>query len=305
MATIDIVISELRNLFPDWESTVPSKIWPVIEQTAYETSVDELEDFLEKYRTVGKEWGFHPYAPFARRILKNVLYVITEPVLGGLGNLEKGLDMVREGKADRLILLTNHLSYADANLLATLLQPTLIAKGFGDDFSVVVGPKVYNQRFKAFSSLQFNSLLIAQSLTVATQEASLSIREIARAAKKVMVDIHERVKVLLIFPEGGRSRTGSLNRFLPGVIKLIEAAGNAVVVPASIIGGNVLLPINDSTLHYARVDVTVGEPILLGDMHARYGTADQAKPDIMDHFGRRVAATMPPERRGIYAGESE
>ncbi|HNT28825.1 MAG TPA: hypothetical protein PKH10_11705, partial [bacterium] len=186
MQVVERVIEEIRTMFPDWERTVPPKIWPLIEQTAREVPLPELEGFLERYLSAGKEWGFHPYAPFARRILKNVLYVITEQVLSGAGNLEKALDLVRDGSASRLILLTNHLSYADANLLATLFHPMLEAKGFGDDFSVVVGPKVYNERFKAFASLQFNSLLIAQSLTVASGDAALPLKEIARAAKKVM-----------------------------------------------------------------------------------------------------------------------
>lgn len=305
MQTVDRVVEEIRAMFPDWERTVPPKIWPMIEQTARETPLAELDDFLEKYLSAGKEWGFHPYSPFARRILKNVLYVITEPVLAGVGNLEKALDLVRGGTASRLILLTNHLSYADANLLATLLHPTFEAMGFGDAFSVVVGPKVYNERFKAFASLQFNSLLIAQSLTVASGDAALPLKEIARAAKKVMADIEEKIRVLLIFPEGARSRSGNLNRFLPGVLKLIESAGDAVVVPAAILGGNVILPINDHSLHYARVEVTIGEPVMLRDLHARFGSGEQAKVDIMDHLGRRVALCLPPERRGVYAQEND
>ncbi|HSA32172.1 MAG TPA: lysophospholipid acyltransferase family protein [bacterium] len=300
MQIVERVIEEIRTMFPDWEQTVPPQIWPLIEQTARETPLPELEGFLERYLSAGKEWGFHPYAPFARRVLKNVLYIITEQVLSGVGNLERSLDLVRGGTASRLILLTNHLSYADANLLATMFHPMLEVKGFGDDFSVVVGPKVYNERFKTFASLQFNSLLIAQSLAVASGDAALPLKEIARAAKKVMADIEQKVRILLIFPEGARSRSGNLNRFLPGVLKLIGSAGDAVILPAAILGGNHILPINDHSLHYARVEVTVGEPVMLRDLHARFGSGEQAKADIMDHLGRRVALCLPPDRRGVY-----
>lgn len=302
MQIVERVIEEIRAMFPDWEQTVPPQIWPLIEQTARETPLPELEGFLERYLSAGKEWGFHPYAPFARRVLKNVLYIITEQVLSGVGNLERSLDLVRGGTASRLILLTNHLSYADANLLATMFHPMLEAKGFGNDFSVVVGPKVYNERFKAFASLQFNSLLIAQSLSVASGDAALPLKEIARAAKKVMADIEQKVRILLIFPEGARSRSGDLNRFLPGVLKLIEAAGDStVVLPAAVLGGNQILPINDHSLHAARVEVTVGEPVMLRDLHTRFGSGEQAKVDIMDDLGRRVALCLPPARRGFYA----
>jgi len=302
MHLIEEAIAEVRSLFPDWERTVPRKIWPVVETTAYEAPVGEVQDFLEKYRAVGKEWGFHPHAPFVRRILKYVLFILAHPVMSGVGHLETALAILASGKVKRLIMVTNHLSYADANLLATLLQPLLVAKGFENDFSVVVGPKVYNEKFKAFSSLHFNSLLIAQSLAVATKEAVLPLKEIARAAKKVMSDIKEKVRILLIFPEGSRSRTGNMNRFLPGVLKLIEAGdGETVVVPAAILGGEKILPIHDHTLHEARVDVCFGAPILLSEMHARYGQGESSKQAIMDFLGYRVSLCLPPERRGFYA----
>ncbi len=301
MNPFDQAVSEMRSLFPDWETTVPRKIWPVIEAAAYESSLFEIEDFLEKYRSAGKEWGFHPYAPLVRRILKYVLFIIAHPVMRGIGNLEDALVLLRSGKVERIIIMTNHLSYADANLLATLLQPMLVAHGFEDDFSVVVGPKVYNEKFKAFSSLHFNSLLIAQSLSVATQEAALPLKEIARAAKKVMADIEERVRILLIFPEGGRSRSGAMNRFLPGVLKLVEASGNALILPGGVLGGEKILPIHDHTLHEARVDVSLGEPIATSELWSRYGREETSKQDIMDFIGRRVARCLPPERRGVYA----
>ncbi len=301
MQSCERAVNEMRALFPDWGTTVPRKIWPVIEAAVYESPLPEIEDFLEKYRSAGKEWGFHPFAPLVRRILKYVLFIIAHPVMRGTGNLEKALSLLNEGKAERLIIVTNHLSYADANLLATLLQPTFTAHGFEDDFSVVVGPKVYNEKFKAFSSLHFNSLLIAQSLSVATKEAALPLKEIARAAKKVMADIEEKVRVLLIFPEGGRSRSGAMNRFLPGVLKLIEASGNAVILPGGILGGEKILPIHDHTLHEARVEISLGEPIAMSDIWTRYGREESSKQEIMDFIGRRVARCLPAERRGIYA----
>ncbi len=305
MHSVEQAISEIRTLFPDWEKTVPRKIWPVIESAVYEASPAEIEDFLQKYRTAGKEWGFHPSAPLVRRILKYVLFIIAHPVIRGIGNLEALLERLALQERGRIIIVTNHLSYADANLLATLLQPTFAAYGFEDDFSVVVGPKVYNEKFKAFSSLHFNSLLIAQSRAVATEEAALPLKEIARAAKKVMADIEERVRILLIFPEGGRSRSGAMNRFLPGVLKLIEAAGEVTVLPAGILGGEKILPIHDHTLHESRVDITIGEPVTLSDLWNRYGREESSKQTIMDFLGRRVARCLPPERRGVYAEEGD
>ncbi len=306
MQSFEQAVNEIRALFPDWEATVPRKIWPVIEAAVYDAPPSEIDDFLEKYRSAGKEWGFHPFAPLVRRILKYVLFIIAHPVMRGLGNLENSLDLLRSGRNDRLIIVTNHLSYADANLLAVLLQPVFAAKGFEDDFSVVVGPKVYNEKFKAFSSLNFNSLLIAQSLSVATKEAALPLKEIARAAKKVMADIEEKVRVLLIFPEGSRSRNGAMNRFLPGVLKLIEASGNAVVLPGGILGGEQILPIHDHTLHEARVEISLGEPIVMNDIWTRYGREEASKQEIMDLMGRRVARCLPAERRGVYAeGDDE
>ncbi len=73
---------------------------------------------------------------------------------------------------------------------------------------------------------------------------------------------------MLIFPEGTRSRDGKLRPGRPGTGKLIHDTG-CKVVPVYHRGMHRLLPIGRSfPTFFNRVDVYVGEPLDLSDLHA-------------------------------------
>lgn len=65
---------------------------------------------------------------------------------------------------------------------------------------------------------------------------------------------------VLFFPEGHRSRNGSLQRFYSGGFKIAVAAGVAVV-PLCIVGTDQLLPPGRKLMHPCRISLRVLEPI--------------------------------------------
>jgi 1-acyl-sn-glycerol-3-phosphate acyltransferase len=148
--------------------------------------------------------------------------------------------------------------------------------------------------------MHFNPLLIAQSQSVATGEATLPLRVIARAAVKVVKDIKEHVKIFLVFPEGKRSRDGALTRFLPGVYRLIDT-GDVRVLPVSVLGGDNFLPISCAKLSYTDVKINIGKIENIKDIREKYENRTNFRQDAMDHFGKKVGELHPEERRGVYS----
>lgn len=65
---------------------------------------------------------------------------------------------------------------------------------------------------------------------------------------------------LVVFPEGGRSATGQVKPFLPGVFYVAIKAG-VDVVPVALVGTYELLPMNTFHIIPRPVEMLVGEPI--------------------------------------------
>ncbi len=142
-----------------------------------------------------------------------------------------------------------------------------------------------------------------------------------RQAIKQAINTLESGRSILIFPEGGRSRTGRLIRGKPGVVLIAKKAG-VPIVPVGLQGTEILLPIDDSNmggekLHRAKVEVRVGRPFYLADLAGpqepgeepgdqTVKTADERggetdKTALVDRMMLRIAALLNPEYRGEYA----
>jgi len=99
---------------------------------------------------------------------------------------------------------------------------------------------------------------------------------------------------VLIFPEGTRSPDGQLQPARPG-IGMIAAKTGAPVVPARITGSYEALPRGGSMPKRARINVTIGKPVLLpsGDRAER---ADYA--NIAEEILASIRRIQPPQGIG-------
>ena len=166
--------------------------------------------------------------------------------------------------------------------------------------TAAAGPKVFTSRVRRFSSLCFGTVKVPQSAEVSSEEAVLSSREVARAARRAIEVSHERLAAgdaLLLFGEGTRSRDGGMQPMLPGVARYLDAPG-LWIVPAALTGSESLFPLGDTTIRSARVTLTLGPPIEAATL-VRHAGGD--KRAIMDAIGVAVAALLPPNYRGVYA----
>jgi 1-acyl-sn-glycerol-3-phosphate acyltransferase len=251
-----------------------------------------VTQLVKRLMTTGKDFTYYPPDPLARRIQHEVATLVEATVLLGAENLS--------AIGDRpAVLLANHLSYSDANLLEVLLRRAGLEQ-MADRLTVVVGPKVYSDPYRRFSSLCFGTVKTPQPSGLSSDEAVMTAREVALLARETIALALERIEggdALLIFVEGTRSRGGTMQRALQAVSRYFEAP-ERWIVPVGIQGSERLVPVGIERLHQTPVTCRVGRPVQAGTLAARSGPSRSLR---MDAIGVAIARLLPPEYRGVYA----
>jgi 1-acyl-sn-glycerol-3-phosphate acyltransferase len=96
------------------------------------------------------------------------------------------------------------------------------------------------------------------------------------------------------FPEGTRSRDGTLHRAQPG-IAFLAAKADAPILPVGVTGTATARPFRSD------IRVRVGEPFHVRDLGLPAGTSEQ---EVADAIMRKVAALLPETMRGVYAEDT-
>lgn len=119
-------------------------------------------------------------------------------------------------------------------------------------------------------------------------DAHASLRSLNRAGDAV-----KRCMPLVVFPEGGRSKTGELQEFMGGAF-YVAIRAQAPVVPIAIVGSYELLPINSFHMIPGEVTLVIGEPIPTAGLRLRdmEKLATQVRQVIAELYGSH-AKCMP------------
>lgn len=243
--------------------------------------------------TADNGWHYYPHDPLARRIH----HLLAHRFLAAGSQLRNAHYLPAVANSP-VVLAANHLSYADANVIQVLLHLGGGAE-LADRLTALAGPKVFTSRERRFSSLCFGTVKVPQSAEVASEDAVLSGREVARAARQSIDAALERLRsgdALVLFGEGTRSRTGEMQRMLAGTARYLEVPGTWVL-PAGLAGCEALFPVDDPTLRAACVVLHLGRPIRASAM---LGRAAGDRHLIMDAIGLAIAEVLPPPYQGVY-----
>ncbi len=256
----------------------------------------DLEHFFERLRTTGSEWDYQPPDPVARALSRLVFGVLLEP-----GSALDGTEPLETARHRPVIFVANHLAFADANVIDRLMCEA----GFADvaeRLTALVGPKVFTLPLRRVASLCFGTIKLPQSQSRASGEAVMPPREVARIAADTIVAARRRMQQgdhLLIFVEGTRSRSASMQRALAAVARYLDYPGVALL-PVGLAGSERLIPIGDEALHRTRVRACVGPPVDAESLRER---ADGKRALVMDTVGCLIARALPPAYRGVYSGQ--
>lgn len=255
-----------------------------------------LARLFKRLGTTGSDWTYYPSDPLARKIHD----VVGDVVLGNDSVLE-GNEHLEQVRGRPAVFLANHLSYADANVLQVLLDRFGCAD-VGDRLTVIVGPKVFSDPMRRFSSLCFGSVKMPQSSDRASEEAVMNAKDVARHALDALKVVDERRRagdILLVFVEGTRSRSARMQRALAAVARYVEDE-ETLLVPIGICGSERLFPVGEERVHRTKVTVRVGTP---GSAEALLRASNRKRQLMMDAIGCAIADLLPAEYRGVYGEE--
>lgn len=248
---------------------------------------------LQARLVVDNGWNYYPHDPLAQRIH----HLLADRFLGRESELREAHHAAWVTNAP-VVIVSNHLSYADANVIEVLLQREG-GSGLANRLTALAGPKVFTSRERRFSSLCFGTVKVPQSAEVASGEAVLNRREVGRAARQSIDVARGRLRkgdALLLFGEGTRSRTGGMQSLLAGAARYLDLPGTWVL-PAGLSGSEELFPVEASTIHPARVVLQLSRPVRAGALVAR---ARGDRRLVMDAIGLAIAEALPVEYRGVY-----
>lgn len=109
----------------------------------------------------------------------------------------------------------------------------------------------------------------------------------------------EKGGLMVIAPEGTRSKTEALQPGKPGVAFLAAKSGYPVV-PVALTGTQDRLVLHNlKQLRRTKITATVGDPIHVEAPHGK--GREEALQAATDHIMREIAAMLPENQRGVYA----
>lgn len=274
-----------------------TEIRATLERAIDDAGPEALQRLSRRLTEAGADWDYYPMDPLARRIH----HELADPVLQQ-APLVAGVERLDVAGGQPLVMIANHLSYSDANAIDVLLQKAG-RHDLCERLTVIAGPKVYSNVRRRFSSLCFGTIKVPQSSTVSSEDAVMTPRDVARGARRSIQVAHDRLRrgeILLVFAEGARSRTGQLQRLLPGAARYLELP-NTLAVPVALAGTERLFPISEEGLRPGPISLTVGQSILVRDLEER---ARGDRRVMMDELGYAIADLLPPQYRGAYRRSS-
>jgi 1-acyl-sn-glycerol-3-phosphate acyltransferase len=251
-----------------------------------EASDEALLSMQAYFTTAGKEWRFYPANEVARRVTRAYMSALTTPwTLADESRLADFL--AAEG---RKLVVCNHLSYTDTQATDSVLALAGHA-AFADRLVAIAGPKVYTEPWRRMAAIALNTRKTAQSSTVASEQDSMSPRELAMVALQTLADAERLMDegyIILLYPEGTRSRDGRLQPFLRAAARYLAIDG-LTVLPMAQTGGEALFPIEAERMIAGAVRIAFGESFQPAAFPGKTGALEEAH--------RRVSAELPERYR--------
>jgi 1-acyl-sn-glycerol-3-phosphate acyltransferase len=209
--------------------------------------------------------------------MRNLIRWLLRTLLDLIARVEiRGYDNVPETGA--FVIATNHLGMLDSGMLFYALNRW--------DVFIPVAEKWEENAFLRWLGRYLNFVFIDR------------FNPDLKAMRKI-IGLMQRGNILVIAPEGTRSRVGSMNEGKPGV-SYLAAKLNRPIVPVGLAGTEDKVII-DNLKHFRRshIVVTAGKAFLLPPLPNK--DRDIALRQFTDEIMCRIAALIPEKYRGVYS----
>ncbi|WP_129670611.1 lysophospholipid acyltransferase family protein [Candidatus Chloroploca sp. Khr17] len=224
----------------------------------------------------------HAAARFLPGMFVRFVQLYVRPRISGLEYLP------REGG---FVIAANHQSHADTAVVFASLPPDIrdhFVAAAAQDYFFQGGPQQY------FSRVLFNAIPIARD----RRGGQDPLRHAARALREGYA--------LLLFPEGTRSKDGSLGPFRAGIGKLLADFPQIPVIPTWIGGTTRVMPKGKFVPRPVQVTVRFGEPLHV-EAHPRMRRSWQTAADQIRNAILAIGDYAPetPDQTDAFAQDDE
>jgi 1-acyl-sn-glycerol-3-phosphate acyltransferase len=242
---------------------------------------------------------------------------VSEFHVDGLLSLDRAYRLMRDGNA--IVFAGNHGSNGDGPFAARAIRDT--ASVSSDRMKPVfpVGKKLLDDPKTKFLTRSLPTIPVwPPTIKPETSAMRREFKEMNDNALLVSETVlrSDDNRVIVIFPEGTRTRTGQLLEGNAAVARYFQMAhsengvsnlppkNDTYIVPFVIQGADIVYPVN-SKFPAVRgpVSVTFLEPLSVRGLADQYKDMPkmQQQQQIVDHVMIDIAQQLPPDRRGHYA----
>jgi 1-acyl-sn-glycerol-3-phosphate acyltransferase len=246
-----------------------------------QTTDAEIQALQQDFKAAGEYYALYTANPLARKVSRIFIGELTKAAsLKGLEQLDAFL-----ASPHRKMLVCNHLSYTDTQVTDAVLT----AAGrlsVADRLVAVAGPKVYTDTWRRMAAISLNTRKTPQSSAVAT-ELALPPREVAKLALEAIEEcgkLMDQGYIILLYPEGTRSKTGQLQSFLRASARY-TAFPDTAILPLAQTGTEQVFPRDTDMMYVAPVKLTFGTMI----------PPHIGKTENLERSWNALAGLLPPD----------
>jgi len=164
-----------------------------------------------------------------------------------------------------ITLISNHISHLDAPAIYNLLyREGGDARALAERLVFIAGRLAFEPDFTRLGLYMFDTLLVCSRRDMSENpgQANLMTKINMRSFRQSQ-QLQKDGKVIAIFPEGTRSRTGKLMSFVDSVYHYVT---NKIIIPITLSGTDEILPTSSFIFNASPGKLTIGKPLLVGKL---------------------------------------
>lgn len=212
-----------------------------------------------------------------------------------------------------LVLIANHLSHFDTAAIYNLLyREGGEARKLADSLVFIAGRLAFEPDFTRLGLYMIDSLLVCSKKDMQDNPAmaDLMTRINMRSFRQAQ-QLQKDGKVIAVFPEGTRSRTGKLIAFVDTVYHYVM---NKIIIPVSLQGTEDVLPTESFLFNAAYGKLSIGRPVLVGELSSKLmpqlpdyverleipESTNDKKQFVIDNLALLIGQNLHRHRHGAY-----